>query len=177
MISFIKESDEVYYTSNVLTHISKEDLEHFKNLANQNPRKRFRLCAHNNKGDSLHEMFIVHKRECYVRPHKHIEKAESMSIIEGEVDVILFEDDGIIKDIIQMGDLKSGKLFYQRISEPIYHSLIIRSEYLVFHEITQGPFLREKTIFAPWAPQEKTIEVNQFINGIESKINQLKESI
>lgn len=173
MISFIKESDEVFYSGDKISYISNEEIEYLKHLAGLNPRKRIRLCAHKGKNDTLHEMFIVHKQGCYVTPHKHIGKVESMAIIEGEVDVILFENDGNIKKIIQMGDRNSGKNFYQRIADPIYHSMIIRSEFLVFHEITEGPFLREKTIFAPWAPPiENSYEIENFIQNIEMKIIQ-----
>lgn len=171
---FSKESEEVYYSNDDISYFSNEEIDYLKQVANQNPRKRVRLCTHRNKSDSLHEMFIVHMRDCYVPPHKHLGKAESMSILEGEVDVVLFEEDGRIKNVIHMGDQASGKIFYQRISEPTYHSLIIRTEYLVFHEITEGPFIREKTIFAPWAPKENSDQVKIFTEGIEMKINQAR---
>lgn len=166
-----KESDEVLYPKEDVVVIDKEDLDDFKSLALLNPRKRIRLCAHKNPNDRLHEMFIIHTRDCYVRPHKHLGKAESMAIIEGEVDVVLFKEDGSILRVIKMGDMDSGKLFYYRMSAPIYHSLFIRSEFLVFHEVTEGPFLREQTSFPEWAPPENNPEVKNFILKIESLIN------
>jgi hypothetical protein len=48
----------------------------------------------------------------------------------------------------------------------IWHTLIVRSEFLVFHETTNGPFNREDTIFPLWAPEEK--EAEQVIGFIES---------
>ena len=69
-----------------------------------------------------------------------------------------------------MGELRSGKTFYYRLSEPIFHTLIIRSEILVFHEITQGPFLREQTEFAEWAPEVYDPEwMEQLKNSIEGR--------
>ncbi|WCL51207.1 WbuC family cupin fold metalloprotein [Leptospira sp. GIMC2001] len=171
MIKVKKENDEVLYPTEDIVHISKEDIQHLKTLAIKNPRKRVRLCAHETPNDSLHEMFIVHMKDCYVTPHKHLGKSESMAVIEGEVDIVLFNEDGSILRIVEMGDLNSGKLFYQRLSSPVYHTLIIRSEFLVFHEITEGPFLREKTAFAPWAPSENSPNVLQFIQELEMSID------
>jgi cupin fold WbuC family metalloprotein len=96
-----------------------------------------------------------------------------MLILEGDVDVVLFYDDGAIREVIQMGAPGSGKVFYQRLSDPIFHTLIIRSDFLVFHEITTGPFMREKTTFPDWAPEKEGLESKQFIDQIDLKI--LKE--
>ncbi|MGK7925088.1 MAG: WbuC family cupin fold metalloprotein [Spirulina sp.] len=176
MIRIRKESDEVLYPDEDIVMLKGEDLEELKRLAGLNPRQRIRICAHQSPSDRLHEMFIVHTKDCYVRPHKHIGKAESMAILEGEVDVILFDDEGSIKRVISMGDLGSGKRFYYRLSEPIYHMLIIRSDFLVFHESTEGPFLREKTVFPEWSPIDDPAEVTEFINRIHSLISSENKS-
>jgi cupin fold WbuC family metalloprotein len=171
MIRIHKESDEVLYPEEDIVVLKAEDLQELKRLAMLNPRHRIRICAHRSPSDRLHEMFIVHAKDCYVRPHKHIDKAESMAILEGEVDVILFNDDGSISRTISMGDLHSGKLFYYRLSEPIYHMLVIRTDFLVFHENTEGPFLREKTVFPDWSPVDNPIEVTHFTNRINALIH------
>ncbi|KPA34301.1 Cupin fold metalloprotein, WbuC family [Leptospira interrogans] len=52
-----------------------------------------------------------------------------------------------------------------------YHTLMIRSEWLVFLEITKGPFRKEDTIFAPWSPEENDAEkVREFMNKIEQRL-------
>jgi cupin fold WbuC family metalloprotein len=143
-----------------------------KQLALKNPRQRIRLCTHGSTEHKLHEMFIVHTSECYVRPHKHIDKCESMSILEGEVDVVLFHENGTIQQVIKMGSVSSGRCFYYRLSKPVYHMLLIRSQFLIFHEVTEGPLLREKTIFPNWAPEEQNPNQKAFVCQIESSIHQ-----
>jgi cupin fold WbuC family metalloprotein len=175
VITIRKESAEVLYPEEDVVIISPADLDELKKLALQNPRQRVRLCAHRSPQDNLHEMFIVHTPDCYVRPHKHLGKAESMAVLEGEVDVVLFNEDGSIRQIIQMGAPGSGKIFYQRLSDPIFHTLIIRTPFLVFHESTEGPFLRENTIFPKWAPAEEGNAAMKFINQIESEIRKTRE--
>jgi cupin fold WbuC family metalloprotein len=171
MIKIRKESDEVLYPDVDVVFLQVTDIQELKRLAMLNPRKRVRLCTHRTLNESLHEMFIVHMRDCYVRPHKHLGKVETMAVIEGDVDVVLFNDDGSIRKIIPMGNQSSGKVFYQRLSEPIYHMLLIRSEFLVFHEITEGPFLRECTVFPNWAPVEQNVETHAFLDRLETQIS------
>ena len=146
---------EVLYPDEKLVRVSRGDIQTLVAQAETNERKRMRLCAHHDVQDPLHEMIIVHARDTYVRPHKHIQKSESFHVIEGRVDVIMFDDDGTIMDCISMGDYASGLEFYYRNEEPIFHTLIIRSDILVFHEATNGPFNPNDTNFALWAPDGK----------------------
>ena len=175
MINFRSESAEVLYPVEDIIAVTSNDLQELKRLALLNPRQRVRLCAHRSPSDSQHEMFIVHTKDCYVRPHKHLGKAESMSILEGEVDVVLFHEDGAVRQTVAMGPQNSGKAFYQRLSDAIYHTLIIRTEFLVFHEITEGPFVRGNTVYPEWAPAEQGTASAQFINQVELQIKNRNE--
>jgi cupin fold WbuC family metalloprotein len=170
MIKNRSESAEVLYPDEDIVVVASADLQELKRLALLNPRQRVRLCTHSSPNSRLHEMFIVHTQDCYVRPHKHIKKTESMAVLEGEVDIVLFNEDGSIRQVIQLGAMDTGKNFYQRLPEDVYHMLIIRTKFLVFHEIIEGPFLRERTTFPEWAPAEQGEDSNAFIGQIESLI-------
>ena len=152
MLKIRKENNEVLYSEEEYISINQENIEWLKGLSLKNLSGKVRLCTHRSIKDNLHEMLIVHTKDCYVRPHKHINQIESMSVLEGEADYIIFDDNGNIIKVLKMGDRLSGKIFYNRMDKPNYHMLIIRSDYLVFHEITNGPFDINKTIFPDWAP-------------------------
>lgn len=152
-----KQNNEVFYAEDLVIQVKSSDIQWLKKQAGGNLRERARLCTHRNTKDLLHEMFIVHTRDTYIRPHKHLGKPESFHVIEGTVDVVVFEEDGGVREVIKMGEYLSGRPFYYRISDPLYHTLIIRSDVLVFHETTSGPFNRADTIFAPWAPEENDL--------------------
>jgi cupin fold WbuC family metalloprotein len=154
MTPLTKLNDEVLVASSPLVQLGRADIEALKRQALTNPRCRIRICAHPDTADRLHEMLIVHTRGAYVRPHKHLQKSESVHIIEGEVNVVFFDDAGAVAEVVRMGDYGSGRKFYYRIGGPRYHTLLITSEFLVFHEVTNGPFRREDTVFAPWGPEE-----------------------
>lgn len=147
-------SDEVFYADEPIVRVGKEEIKFLKYQATITPRRRARLCAHPDTNDRLHEMFIVHTRETYVRPQLHLNKSESLHLIEGSLNVVIFDKEGQIVQVIPMGDYLSGRPFYYRIPESIYHTVLISSELVVFHETTTGPFDRADTVFAPWSPEE-----------------------
>lgn len=162
-----KISEEVLYTSDDLCAVDIDSIEFLKEQALGTTRKRMRICAHKDVSDTLHEMIIVHHKGAFVRPHKHLGKIESCHIIDGEVDLIVYDDNGEVTDVVKMGDYASGKTFYHRMSEPRFHTLLIHSDVLVFHEITNGPFEQSATEFPTWAPEENDLPgVLQFMEDL-----------
>ena len=172
MIRFREHSPEVVYAADPIVLVDRQDIDYLVQRAAQNPRKRVRLCAHKDTNDRLHEMLIVHARECYVRPHKHLAKSESFHVIQGVVDIVLLDEAGKIVEVVPMGDFASGRKFYYRLADPLYHTLIIRSDWVIFHEVTNGPFKREDTIFADWAPPESDAAgVSQFMSNLKGQVD------
>lgn len=168
------ESDEVFYTDARIVTTGADDIAFLKQQAAANPRRRCRLCAHPDPGDSLHEMLIVHHRETYVRPHCHIGKSESLSVIEGRVLAVMFDEDGDIFEVIDMRRPESGGAFYYRMPEGILHTLLIESEWLVFAEATSGPLDSSKTRFADWAPDGRdAAEAAQFMKDLRVRCEPL----
>lgn len=149
-----KESDEVLYPDEPVVSLGPEDVARLKEAARANPRRRIRLCAHANVADDVHEMLIVHERDAYVRPHKHTGKSESFHVVEGRAKIVLFDDSGEPTRVVELGDSGSGLDFYHRMSEPLFHTVVIGSDALVFFETKPGPFDPAETVFADWAPAE-----------------------
>lgn len=171
-----KVSPEVFYADEAVVRVDQRDITELVAEADPMPRRRTRLCVHRSAEDRLHEMLIVHHREAYVRAHRHLGKAESMHIIKGETDLVLFDGAGAVTEVITMGEFGSGRPFYYRMSDAIYHSLIIRSEWLVFHEVTSGPLRREESEFAPWAPaDDDAAAVRAFLASTEHQLRYLRD--
>jgi len=165
---------EVLYSDEPIVKIQRSDMEFLKQKSCSNDRQRIRLCTHKDVDDKLHEMFIVHGKDAYVRPHKHLHKSESFHVIEGEVDVVLFDDSGNITEVIKMGEYSTGRNFYFRIAEPYYHTLLIRSDILVFHETTNGPFNYSDTVFADWSPDQSDMPgQREFIARVNKNVREL----
>ena len=172
-----KVSPEVFYADEAVVRVNRADIADLVAEAVPLPRLRSRLCTHRGVDDALHEMLIVHHREAYVRPHRHFGKAESMHVIQGETDLVLFDETGVVTECIRLGDFASGHPFYYRMADAIFHALIIRSEWLVFHEVTSGPLRREESAFAPWAPaDDDPSAVAGFLASVEGQLAQWRGS-
>jgi len=153
-----KKSDEVFVALDPIVQWGDEEIAFVKRTAQSSPRKRARICAHRSNEDALHEMIIAIAASSYIHPHRHIDKAESFHIIEGEVDVAVFDEAGAVVEVIELGAPGSGRQFFYRLSHSAFHTLLIRSDFLVVHEVTSGPFARDRTVLAPFAPLEDQYE-------------------
>lgn len=168
---FCKLNEEVLISADPITTVNREDIEVLKARALKNRRNRIRFCAHQDIEDKVHEMLIVHMKDLYARPHRHLDKSESYHIIEGELDIVLFREDGSIETVVHMGDINSERQFYYRLSDSLYHTIIVRSDMVVFQETTTGPFNRKDTIFAPWSPEESMIDAaEEYLYGLIVRI-------
>ena len=80
--------------------MKKKDIEYLQSIALSNITGKSRICSHKNIEEKLHEMFIFHKKDYYVRPHRHFNKSESILILEGSADLVLFDEKGDIQNVI-----------------------------------------------------------------------------
>ena len=135
--------------------IGHEEIDYLRSKLAGNAKGRVRINLHPDNADTLHEMFIAIRPDSYIRPHKHPHKSEAFHIVYGEVDIVIFEDDGSIQKVIRLAAGNSSKAFYYRMSKPHFHTLIIKSDLLVVHEITNGPFVKDGTVFGCFAPAEE----------------------
>lgn len=171
MIGFFQRNSEVFVAESDVVSISEKDIEFLKEQAIANPRKRARICAHRDSADALHEMVIAIAKGSYLRPHKHIGKSESFHIIEGQADVALLDDHGEITQVIALGAPGTGKSPFYRLSDDRFHMLVVQSDILVMHEVTNGPFIREQTIQAPFAPDDaETEKAALYLNEITQRM-------
>ena len=155
-------------------NLQKKDLEYLKTIGSSNKSGKSRICSHKNINEKLHEMFIYHQKNYYVRPHRHFKKSESILILEGKADLVLFDDFGKVDDVIELENFSSGKTFYFRIDLSLFHMLLIKSKYIVFHEVTSGPFNKKDTEYAKWSPSTNSLKKEIFLKEIQNKINDFK---
>ena len=73
-------------------------------------------------------------------------------MIEGSINVIIYNDDGTLREVIPLAAPGSDRPFYYRLPEGLFHTVIPESELVVFHETTNGPFQPGGAQFADWAP-------------------------
>jgi cupin fold WbuC family metalloprotein len=156
---------EVIFNKKKIVKINRKKIYQLKEKALKNYSGKIRLCLHKDTQEALHEMIIVHRKDVYVRPHKHKAKTETFHVIEGSFFIIIFNDKGEITSKILMNNEKNSSNFLCRIDKDMWHMIIPITDFIVLHEITNGPYLgKRNSVFASWAPLDKEIEkVEEFI--------------
>jgi len=147
-------SPEIIYSDGGFLAAGDEIVSLLKNRAGKSPRRRCRMCFHANPDALQQEMLIAMHRTSYVRPHRHLEKAETLTVIEGNCDAIVFDGRGTVIEVLAMSPPAGGGSFFYRMPAGTFHTLMFRSDWLVFLETTIGPFGRAMTEMANWAPPE-----------------------
>lgn len=170
MIELNRQSAEVYFAAQPIAAIGHEEIKFLKAEAAKSARQRCRICLHLDEQAGLHETVLVYTRATFNRPNKH-PMAESFQILEGNADVLFFDDDGTVNKRIAMGDPTSGLPFICQFPRRIYHTMIVYSKWLAIHETCRGPFVRgQTTMYAPWAPEETdAIGIGEFYKRIKTR--------
>lgn len=145
-------AEGIFYSRHPIPLVSTDVIAILKQSARTNSKRRARFCAHPSPEADQHDMLIVSHRDTYVTPHRHLDKSESFIILEGTAQVLLFADDGTLRQIERMGAAGSGLPFFYRMPPRQFHSLAIESELLVFLESAKGPFRSDAMENAAWAP-------------------------
>lgn len=147
-------SPEILYSDGGFLAVDSTTVAFLKGRAAASPRQRCRICFHGDAADVQQEMLIVMHRSSYVRPHRHHLKAETLTIIEGQCDALLFDAGGQVTKVFPMSPAAGTGCFFYRMAPGIFHTLSLRSEWLVFLETTIGPFDPRTSEVAAWAPPE-----------------------
>jgi cupin fold WbuC family metalloprotein len=73
--------------------------------------------------------------------------------------VVFFTEDGLIQTCHRLTALGAGEKFMVRLESPVYHTVIILTETVVFLETVLGP--HEETLYAKFAPKPDELETAQ----------------
>lgn len=165
----------VFYSDEPVVVAGPDEIRLLTDQAAKHPRRRARLCAHADTDDAVHEMLICLHHETYIRPHRHF-KPESIHFIEGCCELVLFDEAGTVTQVLPLdsADATSSPLFV-RLAKPVFHTLSILSEYVLFHETTRGPFDPADSEFASWAPaEEDKPAVDAYLDALEEQLSEFR---
>ncbi|HUQ69217.1 MAG TPA: WbuC family cupin fold metalloprotein [Planctomycetaceae bacterium] len=146
----------VFHRGAPVLSLTEADWASLLSVAQASPLRRSRLCLHASADDLTQEMVICLLRDCYIRPHRHVAKSESFLMLSGRLTVVLFDDTGRVTQRIRLEQPGGQGAYFFRLSVPVWHAVVVDSEYAVFHETTTGPFVPGATELAAWAPEPGT---------------------
>lgn len=162
-------SDEVLIATEEITFLSADHIAYLKRMALQSDKKRARICLHRAPEDPVHEMVIAVHKTSFIEPHSHPHKEESLLIIEGSCDVAVFSNNGHVERLVSLGrGLKETRYFY-RIAKNLIHGLLLHSEWIVFHEVAEGPLRSDGNLVPSWVPnftdaEEGNLWLSEYVN-------------
>jgi len=145
----------VFHNTDDIAVIGPEWIEQLKQIAMASPMKRARVCLHRSDDDQVHEMIIALARDCLFQPHRHPFKSESFHMIFGRLIVVLFKNDGTPMRSLLLSPPGQGGVICYRLCVPTFHAVFPLDEVVVFHEVTNGPFVKNDAVLANWAPQSQ----------------------
>jgi cupin fold WbuC family metalloprotein len=133
-----------------------------------------RYSLHESPANLLHSMVILQPYGTYAQPRKHLTKAKLFHIVNGEMAVVTFEQDGKLRAAYH---LATDKVLIVHIEPDCYHTNMALTPQAVYHEVITGPFERDSAdrVYASFAPsdseQEKGLAyVREAIAGMRSDV-------
>lgn len=160
---------EILVNSEAILEVTPEVVSDLKRRAMASPRRRSRLLMHHVPEHLTQEMLIVFHQGSYMPPHRHpAGKSESYHLLAGTMTVFFFDDAGRVLRTIDLGPAGGERASLYRLSAPLWHMPVATSEWLVYHEVYTGPFVKERDVeFAPWAPPEGAGEAaERYVAGL-----------
>ncbi|WP_430814502.1 WbuC family cupin fold metalloprotein [Carboxylicivirga sp. RSCT41] len=157
--------------------IDKNLLSNLSDKAANSVRKRANYNFHKSADDLLHRMLNMLQPFSYVQPHKHEHpaKREAFIILKGRLLVVLFNDDGSIKQSAVLN--RDNDVFGIEIAPGCYHTIVALENNTCVYEVKDGPYdMATDKQFAPWAPAENDPEAENYLKTLLSHPG-LKERI
>jgi cupin fold WbuC family metalloprotein len=146
--------------------ISSGLFEPLAGRAAASPRRRINHNFHESAGDNPHRFLNVLLRGTYIQPHRHTTppKAETFLVLEGEAEVILFDDHGAVTARHPLGvETPGGRVWGIDLPPGVWHTVLPRTDRAVCFEVKPGPWepASDKE-FAPWAPAEGSPDAAEY---------------
>ena len=159
MPEVIKNSEELFFINNEL-------VDQIIGEAKQSQRHMSRLLMHFDHENPVQEMLIAMGRNCAVMPNRSVGQSESLQVVQGELLLIIFDDNGNVVKRVEMGPAESGKVFLYRLSSTPWHTMIPLTKMVVVHEALEGPFKQSSEPLPDWLPGDSE-SLKRFLKEIE----------
>jgi cupin fold WbuC family metalloprotein len=145
--------------------ISTPLLDELAAKAASSPRRRAHHNLHTSASDSVQRFVVVALRGSYIRPHRHWTRSELVTVIRGQLEMVLFDDGGHVTGRHVAG-AGTPNIAYE-LPEGTLHTLLPLTDGAAFLEVKEGPYDPATAAeFAPWAPEEGSPGVTHFQNWV-----------
>jgi cupin fold WbuC family metalloprotein len=140
----------------MLKNITTNDLHELAGKAADSERLRAHMNVHDALDANVQRLFIATEPETYMRPHRHPEahKWEFFVVLEGAIDLLIFEEDGSLKQRIPMAPNQTRAV---EVPPGTWHAYACQQSGTLALEVKEGAYIpTPEADFAPWSPAENT---------------------
>ena len=167
--SFRQCSEVVYSAQDSVISISKSEVDFLREVAEKSSSRKARILLHGTPEKDLHEMLIVHSYGQYIQPHINVHSAKSFVVLDGDMIVVMYKNDGTINRHIHLSNYDSCLEFLLRIDEPVFHTVLATSNTVTFLETVKGP--HRETCYAPFAPSPANVsEAEKYMDWLMDEV-------
>jgi cupin fold WbuC family metalloprotein len=143
----VKKTNAVFYNKKRCFFLDDMFIDALKFYVDLSGVSRFRCCLHLSDDDALHKMLMIQRRNVIVPAHRQMARFLSYHVIEGELDVSLYDDFGAEFHTVTLTGNASEKSFLCQLDASVFRSTRSKVDFTVFLETTTGPFLDSDTLW------------------------------
>ena len=140
--------------------VSRSMLDDMAREAARSERKRVHHLLHDGHGDQVQRLVIVTQPGTYVRPHRHPEQWEILTLLRGSGELLRFDANGHIANRAGMG----AQAPVAQIPVGVWHGFWVREPGTAILEVKPGPYRPSE--FAEWAPAEGDARVADYLRQL-----------
>lgn len=151
----------------MLKKYTRDTLDEIVNTAKSSGRLRTNLNIHESAESAVQRLFLAFEPDTYIRPHRHPQanKQELFIILEGEIDLLIFNNSGDVTERIEMS---AGKTRAVEIPPDTWHSYICKQSGSLAIEIKEGPYIPiTEEDFLSSVPAENSPGVGDYIQWMK----------
>lgn len=158
--------------------ITSSLLNELLHQAAASPRRRAIHCLHSGDWEHCHRMLNALTPGTYVRPHRHDDdhQSEAFILLRGKLVLLLFGENGDVDFTASRILSPADGLFGMDIPPRLWHSLVALED-AVIYEVKGHPaggYVQERDKnFAPWSPEEGSIESEAYLRKMEDAAGKL----
>ena len=152
----------------MLKKYSCADLQALSLKAQNSDRRRTNLNIHETPDAEVQRLFLAFEPDTYIRPHRHTEthKWELFIVLEGALELLLFNDAGEITERIPLSAAANRVV---EIPPNTWHSYVCLQSGTLALEVKQGGYLpTTEQDFLATSPAENTPEVSAYFEQIKN---------
>lgn len=148
--------------------ISAAELDQLAITAASAERRRANLNVHTALDASVQRLFISTEPDTYIRPHRHPQahKWEFFTLLEGKMDLLIFNDAG---DITQRILMSKEAVRSVEIPPNIWHSYVCLQSGTLALEVKEGAYIpTAQQDFSPWSAAENSGQATAYLEWMKN---------